>query len=321
MPASLLNETQARGDFHLEVEDVSREMNVDKMAFTVHSTGAGEKFAFVDTAPVATKFKGPVQAKAIRASRILMNPERWKNAVVGREEDVRRDQTGTIRIMMNQLATRMVQARWSQLTALVHAGTALCYDGVALYSAAHTFGKSGAQTNLLTATEVAALNVATPAAPTPEEFVDAVVGMIGHAMGWKDDEGMPMNQLAREWGVMVPNNMFGPAITAVHANNLAQGETNVLTAIKADGYSITPIVNAELTSTTEVHLVRLDGKRSGRAPFVMEIDTNGREEVEMAFFDENSDFFKDNHEVKVAANSIFDIAPGEPGHIFQGTFS
>jgi hypothetical protein len=76
-------------------------------------------------------------------------------------------------------------------------------------------------------------------------------------LGFRDDQGEPMNENARSFLVMVPTPFWKAAIAAVGAQSLAQGATNIITT--AEGFGFQVQVNPRLSWTDRLAVFRMDG--------------------------------------------------------------
>lgn len=319
MSATLLNRGQARGEFYKGIEFARELTGIAGLSIDVSSLNAEERYAFLASAAKFRKQVGPIGLKNLIGKKIDVENEKYSaGQSIGRTE-MERDQTGAVQRRMGELAVRAAQLEVQLISDLIlDGGTDLGYDGVSFFNNSHVYGNSGTQSNALDAAEIPALNIATAGSPTAEEAVDMVMGVIGYMLGYKDDEGVPMNETAREFGVVMPTTgtMWAAMKTSVLANNLAGGETNTLVALNGDGFSITAHANARLNSAPNVFYVfRKDG--SGAKPFIYQEEMP----YELSFLDENSDHFKLNDEYAAIAKWRGGVAYGEPLTAAQCTTS
>jgi hypothetical protein len=319
MATSLLNQSRARGEFFRRLAEVQPWW--DRLALTLPSNDAATTvLAFTGSAPRARKLRGgPRQTKALQGVRINIAKEAYTSGINIAYEDMRRDQTGEVNRKMGDLATRMRQIIANELTTLIANGngttSGTAYDGANFFSASHSFGSSGTQRNLYTASEITSLNVTTAAAPTPEEAERVAMDIISNMYGYKDDEGEPLNEDAKSWVIMVSPNLYGAFWTAVNANML-NNRTSALNQLVERGVSdISVAMNPRLTTTDVVYVFR--GDATSFPPLVMEEEMP----VRVDFKDEGSEFFQDNFEIEANAKWIGGFAFGEPLCASRSTLS
>lgn len=317
MSATLLNRGQARGEFFKGIEFARETTGIAGLSIEVSSMNASERYAFLRSAPKLIKQVGPIGRKVLTAHKIDIDNDQYSAAAVIGRKEMERDQTGAVQRRFGDLGTRAAQLEVQLIIDLI-TSNGVCYDGQNFFDTDHSLGNSGTQINALTSSHVAALNIATAGSPTAEEAVDMFMGVIGYMLGYKDDEGVPMNETAREFGVIVPTTgtMWAAAMTAVRANSLAGGETNALAAISADGFKITVHGNARLNATpNDFYAFRKDG--NGARPFIYQEEMP----YELAFLDESSDHFKLNDEYTGIVKWRGGVGYGEPLHAAKCTTS
>jgi phage major head subunit gpT-like protein len=161
---------------------------------------------------------------------------------------MRRDKTGQVRQRMAALANAGV-VHWRSLlsTLLINGETGACYDGANFFSATHAEGKSGTQLNLLTKTQVAALQTVSATVPTAAEMAKAILGVIRYMQCYKDDKGEYCQEDASQFLVMCPpNSIYEAALNAVTAEIIGS-TTNV---VPKSEVKISVVQNARLSAWT-----------------------------------------------------------------------
>lgn len=316
MSASLLNRSQVNGAFAEQFVLTTQRMHIDDLAMRTVSNAASERYGWLSAVPGMVEQFDPRTVRQLRGKMLDVSNKDFGNAVELLVKDMRRDQSGTVEIRMRELAEAAVVHPWEMIVDLIKQGdtTALgsAYDGSTYFATSHSDGDSSVN-NDVTASEVPALNVSSATAPTPEEAVDAILGVIGHMHTFQNDAGRYVNENARRFGVVYkPTGGFHAAmVAAVKANNLASGETNV---IAASDYQIVPIPAPQLDWTAEFSVHRLDGPTKG---FIVQ------EEVapELTLWDENSDYYKDNKAFKVGVGWEGNTAYGQYLNACKALFS
>lgn len=175
------------------------------------------------------------------------------------------DKSGSIDRVLGQVQPRLV-GHDSELVAYVlnNGATLTCFDGIALFSDSHTFGKSGTIDNNLT------YAAATGTTPTALEAANAIFAAWAAMLGFKDDQGAPVNQGLTKLGVVV-----GPEQAAAHAQAcnraavLSDGSgpvDNPLSGLRAMGIEIQLLASALFTDTDGMVLLNMS---PGAAPIVV----------------------------------------------------
>lgn len=226
------------------------------------SDQAGEDYKWLGMSPAMREWVGGRMAKGLRDNAYTIKNKAFESTLEISIDDLRRDKTGQIMVRIGEQVDR-VNAHWARLLSalIIAAESATCYDGQSYFDTDHSEGASGTQSNDLSV-DISALPLPATAhgsatAPAPEELMHCILEGAQAILGFKDDQGEPMNENARQFLVMVPTTFWKSAIAAVGAPNLAQGATNILTT--ADGFSFRVQVNPRLTWTDKLSLFRTDG--------------------------------------------------------------
>jgi phage major head subunit gpT-like protein len=232
---------------------------VDATSMLIPSTQETETYAALGQVPMMREWEGGRLAKVLRESDYTIRNKTYEATLEVLVDDLRRDKTGQLDVRINELARR-AQAHWAKLLsdALSDGGSTLCWDGQYFFDSDHLEGDSGSQYNLLTNSQVSALDVTTTTAPTVSEMISAILGVIGYMLGYDDDQGEPMNEDAREFLVMVGTApLWGALMGALGQTNIASGETNVLATL--DGFKVRGAYNPRLSAlTTNMIVFRTD---------------------------------------------------------------
>jgi phage major head subunit gpT-like protein len=213
-----------------------------------------ETYAWLGMSPQMREWVGGRNAKALKENAMTIRNKPFEATLEISVNDIRRDKTSQIDMRIGELAKRAVSHWATLLTPLIYGGlSGVCYDGQYFFDNDHSEGDSGTQKNLLTASEVTALNISTATAPTATEMVDAIMGVIAYMLGIKDDQGEPMNEDAREFLVMVGTAPMWTALCAALGNPLIISSgaaiTNVLSTL--DGFKIRGEYNPRLSAYTD----------------------------------------------------------------------
>jgi phage major head subunit gpT-like protein len=217
-----------------------------------------ETYAWLGMAPAMREWIGGRNAKGFRENGITIRNKTYEATMEVLVDEIRRDKTGQVMLRVAELAQR-ANAHWaSLLTTLIIAGeSAVCYDGQYFFDTDHSEGDSGTQDNDLTGA------AATATQPTAAEAEAAIMACVAAILGFKDDQGEPMNEGASAFKIMVPT-VYLPPFAAVLTNDyIAAGQSNLIK--KIEGFSFSLAVNPRLTSGAKFFVFRTDGQTK---PFI-----------------------------------------------------
>ena len=233
---------------------------IDATSMLFQSDQESEHYAWLGMAPQMREWIGGRQAKGFRENGIDVKNVEYEATVDIPTRWLRRDKTGQIQVRINDLADR-TNSHWaSLLSTLISNGEATAaYDGQFFFDTDHVEGDSGSQSNDLSI-DISALPAelhGTTTVPSSEELQQVVAQSIQAMLGFKDDQGEPINEGASSFMVMVPVPLWLPASTALMAPVLAHGQTNILQSMS--GISLSLAANPRLTWTDKIAVFRTDG--------------------------------------------------------------
>jgi phage major head subunit gpT-like protein len=275
MPEQLgLSSRAIIGRFYQTLEAVLGKSWMTAVSMFFTSNQPYEDYKWLGMSPAMDKWKGSRRPQGLRANAAYHLINEVYDATLEIDiDDLRRDKTGQVMVRVDELAARAA-LHWEKLGSdlLLNGETALCYDGFYYFDADHAEGDSGTQINLLTASQVPALDVTTTTAPTPYEMAKAILGVIQYFYTLKDDKGEPINGDARSFLAMVPVPFWGPAVAAMTGATLNTGAGSVdnplLALAKDQQINIGVIPNPRLSTwTTQFAVFRTDGRAK---PFIMQ---------------------------------------------------
>lgn len=209
------------------------------------------------------EFKGERQANRFSGYRFEIRSKHWEYTQEVEKIDLRRDRTGQLNKRLGEIASVPVNELVFMGTDMLvngHQSDSLCYDGKPFFSTTHSWGTSGSISNDVTKTEVPALQVVDPSNPTANEYADIILGLIQHQLNYKTDKGIPMNQSAKSFDIVVPVAHFGAAETAVRAKLLNSGTGSRDNPLASGKLAINVLVNPLLTDATQVYCMRTDAE-------------------------------------------------------------
>lgn len=256
------------GKFFMLIEAAVMQAWAIQIAHFNDTDQASEEYVLASMTPAMRRWIGGRDAKRLLSQAITLTNEKFETTLVDKRDNFQYDKTGQLNQRISDLVGRTI-THWNKLAteALVAGTSTLCYDGQYFFDTDHSFGSSGTLKNLLTSSEVAALNVTTAAAPTSAELADAILGMINYFQNYLDDQGEPIHEEAKEFLVMVPPNMGAQAMVAKTKALITNGSTLVDNPLIGQDFRLSIQVNPRLTETTKLYCFRTD---SALKPLIMQ---------------------------------------------------
>lgn len=229
-----------------------------------------EDYNWLGMSPAMREWVGGRHAKGLRTNNYAIRNKPFESTLEISIDDLRRDKTGQI---LTRVADQVARANshWAKLlsTAIIDGESTTCYDGELFFDTDHSEGDSGTQSNDLSV-DISALpttNHGSVTAPSPIELAHTIMQAHQAIIGFKDDQGEPMNENASEFIVMVPSSLHMQTMTAVGARTLDGGDDNPVVIGSLDGLRFRIVANARLTWTDKLALFRSD---SNVKPFILQ---------------------------------------------------
>jgi len=212
-----------------------------------------EEYAWLGQAPVLREWIGGRLAKGLRETGLTIRNKHFEATLDILVKHLRRDKSGQAMVRIGELSRRS-NAHWaSLLSTLIAAGeSTVCYDSQYFFDTDHSEGDSGTQDNDITVdiSDVPAVNHGIATAPSVEEMQWAIFKGIEAIVGFKDDQGEPMNEDATQFLAMVPLTFMQVGLQAVATPFQASASQLALSELQKE-FSIKVIPNARLTSWTD----------------------------------------------------------------------
>jgi phage major head subunit gpT-like protein len=254
------------GEFFARLEQKVGTEWLDLISMLFQSDQESETYKWLGMTPAMREWIGGRQAKGFRENGITVTNKKYEATLEVLVDELRRDKTGQILIRVREMADR-ANAHWASLisTLILAGATGLCYDGDYFFGDAHAEGDSGTQDNNISI-DISGLPTGDTTgshgsitAPAIGEMSLCIQQAVSTILGFKDDRGEPMNELAREFIAMVPSTLFNAAMGACAVPFLPQGMNNPLVA--AGAYKVTPVSNVRLNAswTANFAVFRADG--------------------------------------------------------------
>lgn len=175
--------------FDRTLENAAQQVFYPRICNVVASDGYDEEYGWLGSMPAVREWLGDRQFNQLRASKFTLVNRHWEDSLAIEKNDLADDRVGIYRMAMPSLGERTAKHPDKLLFQLLEAADAtLCHDGQFFFDTDHVWGSSGSQDNDLTA------NITTVAAPTTTEFLAAWDAMTKALLGFKDDNGEPLNQ-------------------------------------------------------------------------------------------------------------------------------
>lgn len=253
MDQSVLSSRSIRGAYFAR-----REANLmtgwhNQVANLFGSDQSSETYAFLGSSPAMREWIGARQAKGLAQNSYTIINKHYEGTLEVSLKDVRRDKTGQIMARVQEFADQS-EIHWQTLLAtLIENGeSTVCYDGQYFFDTDHSEGASGSQDNDRT------YAAATGTSPTKEEMQLAIIQSISAIIGFKDDQGRPMNPGAKEFTVIVPPTYYMIGLAAVSENLNVALSANMNPNAIGDGFRINIQMVPDLTATTKFWTFRTD---------------------------------------------------------------
>ena len=217
-----------------------------------------EDYPWLGQVPVMRKLVGGRQAKGLSAYKYSITNEEFEATLEILKKHLRRDKSGQTLVRIAELA-EATNTHWAQLISdlIMNGATTPCYDGKFFFDTTHEEGESGVQSNMIDSdiSLIPAAQHGTILKPSVEEMAESIFDGITQMMGFKNDQGQPMNEGAQEFLVMVPIGLSKAAFAAVTNKTLESGKVNSLVE---SNFKISVAANARLGWTTEFLVNRTD---------------------------------------------------------------
>lgn len=263
------------------------------------SDQASERYAWLGQSPAYREWVGGRLAKGLPESSFEIVNKHYEATIDILKKDLRRDKSGQAMVRIADLAQRDNSHWASLLSTLIAAGAATdCYDGQYFFDTDHSEGSSGTQSNDLSI-DISALPVATAGsttAPSPAEMQLCITQAIAAIVGFKDDQGEPMNSDARSFLVYVPVGLMQAAMTAIATPAQVAETQTALQGMRQGGFSIGVEVDPRSAWTANFAVFRTD---SAVKPFIRQEEMSA--ELKMKWLD--SEYCFDNDAVQVGIDS------------------
>lgn len=278
MGASSLSSRAIIGEFYSTIEKDLAASWMSGVSRLFKSNQESESYKWLGMAPTMREWVGGRQPRGFRENGITITNKKFEATLEILVDDIERDKTGQVMTRVREMAER-ANSHWaSLLSTLIIAGeNTACYDGQFFFDTDHAEGDSGIQSNDITN------DISTPTAPTASEMQTGILLATQQMLGFKDDQGEPVNENARDFTVMVPVSYLAAVTGALGATVINQSSNLVQALGTLGGFTYKIAVNPRLTWTTKFAVFRNDGSvaaliRQEEQPVKMTALADGSEE-------------------------------------------
>ena len=263
---------------------------INKVSNYFVATQMTETYAWLGQVPQLREWVGGRLAKQLSEFSFTITNKHYEATLEFLVIDLLLEKSGQLMIRIGEQAQR-ANSHWAQLlsTLIIDGTSTVCYDGQYFFDTDHEEGNSGSQSNDISVdlSDLAVLTAGTTTAPSVAEMQGVIVRGITQITGFKDNQGEPMNEDARDFLVMTPMSLYHTALQAVATPHQVAETQTALEAVKKN-------VNIEVQGN-----VRLSSWTASLAMFRTDSDIKSfiRQElhgVKMKAKGEGSEFEFDN---------------------------
>lgn len=283
MGVATLSSRAIIGRFYRTLEQDLGASWIDGISMLFDSDQPSEEYKWLGQVPAMREWIGGRQAKGFRENGITIANKHYEATIEFLLRELRRDKTRQVNVRIDEFAQR-ANSHWASLlsTLVLNGESTVCYDGQFFFDTDHAEGDSGTQSNDL-AVDISTLPTqvhGTVTVPSTEEMAQSILQAVQQILGFKDDRGEPMNEMARRFTVMFPTPLYNIGVAAVSLPFLAQGISNLIPAQQK--FSIEAEMNARLTWTDKFGVFRTDGSakpliRQQETPVQLKVKGEGSE--------------------------------------------
>lgn len=282
----------------------------------LNSNSADEEYGFFGGYAKMREWIGQRQAQTTAQKSVVIRNRKFEATCSVKRDLLRRDKTGLLQSYLDSWIDSVPIYHWEDLAIETLLTNGNCYDGTPLVGTSHRWAASQtAQSNQITSSDVAALDVTTPATPTPTEMAGVVMGMAAYMLGFKDDKDRYINGSARSFKVIVNTiNHFTALTTALTSNLLTGIVDNPINGFSAAGFKFKPVFVPAYTGANKIRMFRTDGP-------VKPLIAQQEKEMQYEVKGEGSDYAFDNDAHAYGLNTNRGFGPGLWESILEGTLS
>jgi len=279
---SILSSRAIIGMYYAQLETATGAAWINLVSNLFNSDQASETYPFLGQSPSMREWLGGRNPKALAGNSLTIVNKHYEATLAIAIKDMRRDKTAQIQARIQEFVDQDTRHWGSLLTDFILAAPSTpCYDGQYFFDTDHSEGDSGSQSNDITCdiSTYPAAQHGTITAPSVEEMQQSIMKGIEAILSFKDNQGQPMNDNAREFLVMVPVTLWAVA-TAATSSILTSSLAQNLNPNGMNGMTVRVEMNPRLTWTDSFAVFRTDSpikpliRQSETAPALQIIDEN-----------------------------------------------
>lgn len=206
-------------------------------ATTIPTEADSEDYRWLGAVPQMRVFGTGRIAKGMGVESYRVKNEKYELTLEVDRDEISDDQTGQIRIRINEMARRAATFKDKQIAALLTNGESagfVSYDGSRFFATDHVSGKSGSQSNKLTFNISSTLGSGVrdkPDNPDAETLTAAFDACVTALMSFVDEEGEQASLGLQGLVVVTAVSNWRTWETAMNAGLVKAGGTNVQTVV------------------------------------------------------------------------------------------
>lgn len=230
----------------------------EQLCTVIPSKADSETYKWIGSIPQPREWGSGRKAKGVGTESYTVANLKYESTIEVDQDEIDDDQTGQIRMRIQELGERAARFKDFQLETLITSGSTAgfeSYDGTEFFAADHVSGASGSQDNELTSSATSA------DAPTTAEIQLALDLGVETLMTWKDDLGVVERRGFGKLIILCHPRLWRNFETAINAGLITAGNTNVQLVIP----KIIPM--AGFSDVSQWYLFRVDGVMK---PFIMQ---------------------------------------------------
>lgn len=261
MGVERLTERQVIGEFYKTLAVDTGASWINDVSNYFKSDQAYEEYAWLGQSPQMREWVGGRLAKKLTETSFTIRNKHYESTMEVLVKDLRRDKSGQVMLRIQEQARR-ANTHWATLLSnlIINGAATTCYDGQYFFDTDHSEGSSGTQSNSISA-DISGYPVAThgtTTAPAVGEAQSAIVEGVNAILGFKDDQGEPMNEDASSFTIMSGLGLSNALRQAIYTPVQVAESQTALQAFKTS-FSMKHVTNIRMNSmTTSFVIFRTD---------------------------------------------------------------
>lgn len=306
MDQSILSSRAVIGMYYARLEANPGLAWVDGVSNLFQSNQEIETYPFIGQSPAMREWIGGRHAKGLSGNSLQIANKDYEATLDIEIKDLRRDKTGQIQARVSEFVDRSI-SHWASLlsTLIINAPSTTCYDGQYYFDTDHSEGSSGTQSNDISVdiSTLPTVVAGTVTAPSVEEMQQSILLGIAQILGFKDNQGEPMNENASQFLVIVPVSLYLTAISAVKTASATSALNNNMNPALIEGLQISVQMNPRLTWTDSFAVFRTDSPIKG---LIRQTEFDGGIKMK----GENSEYAFDNRAIQIGIEASRNVGYG-----------